>query len=64
MLPNDIPDDWSAHQALAVYEFISDLQQHIWDRYELQLFELMRPDLEGWDDDQPDLFDPDDEIPF
>ncbi len=64
MLPNDIHDDWSAQQALAVYEFISDLQQFIWDRYELQLCELLRPDLEGLDDDQLDLFDPDDEIPF
>ena len=64
MLPNDIPNDWSAQQALAVYEFVSDLQQFIWERYEPQLFELLRPDLEGLDDDQLDLFDPDDELPF
>ena len=33
---NDIPDYWSPQQALAIYEFLGDLQQRIWDRYELQ----------------------------
>ena len=61
---NDIPDDWSAEQALAVYEFLSDLEQRIWDRYELQLYELLRPDLEEGDTDQLDLFEFNDEIPF
>jgi hypothetical protein len=61
---NDIPDDWSAEQALAVYEFLSDLEQRIWDRYELQLYELLRPDLEEVDTDQLDLFEFNDEIPF
>jgi hypothetical protein len=63
MFFKDIPDYWSPQQALAIYELLGDLQQRIWDRYELQLLELLRPDLEE-DDDQPDLFDPDDEIPF
>ncbi len=61
---NDIPDYWSAEQALAVYEFISELQQQIWERYELQLFELLRQDLEEVDSDQLDLFEFNDEIPF
>jgi hypothetical protein len=61
---NTIPDYWSAEQALAVYEFLSDLEQQIWDRYELQLYELLRPDLEVEDTDQLDLFDFNDEIPF
>ena len=61
---NDIPDDWSAEQALAVYEFLSDLEQRIWDRYELQLYELLHPDLEEGDTDQLDLFEFNDEIPF
>ncbi len=64
MFFKDIPDYWSPQQALAIYEFLGDLQQRIWDRYELQLFELLRPDLEGADDNQPDLFDLNDEIPF
>jgi hypothetical protein len=61
---NTIPDYWSAEQALAVYEFLSDLEQQIWDRYELQLYELLRPDLEEVDSDQLDLFEFNDEIPF
>ncbi len=64
MFFKDIPDDWSPQQAFAIYEFLGDLQQRIWDRYELQLLELLRPDLDGEDDDQQDLFDPNDEIPF
>jgi len=64
MFFKDIPDYWSPQQALAIYELLGDLQQRIWDRYELQLLELLRPDLEEEYDDQPDLFDPDDEIPF
>jgi len=60
----DIPDDWSPQQAFAIYEFLGDLQQRLWDRYELQLLELLRPDLEEEDDDQPDLFDLNDDIPF
>ncbi len=64
MSRNDIPDYWSAEQALAVYEFISELQQQIWERYELQLFELLRQDLEEVDSDQLDLFEFNDEIPF
>ena len=59
-----IPDYWSAEQALAVYEFLSDLEQRIWDRYELQLYELLRPDLEEVDTNQLDLFEFNDEIPF
>ncbi len=63
MMHNNIPDYWSAEQALAVYEFILELQQQIWDQYELQLFELLRPDFEENDTDQLDLFFNDD-IPF
>jgi len=64
MFFKDIPDYWSPQQALAIYELLGDLQQRIWDRYELQLLELLRPDLEQEDDDQPDLFDLNDDIPF
>jgi hypothetical protein len=65
MIPHLIPDDWSVEQALAVYEFLAELQQLIWDRYELQLYELLRPDVEEeMDDEQLDLFAFNDEIPF
>ena len=59
-----IPSHWSAEQALAVWELIDEIARCVWDRYELPLFELLRPDLEEQEHSQPDLFDPDDDIPF
>ena len=56
--------NWSAEQALAVWEFLEELTSRVWDRYDVQLVELIRPDLDPEDDTQPDLFDPDDPIPF
>jgi hypothetical protein len=66
MNPPLIPEDWSPEQALAVYDFLTDLQQRIWDRYELALYALLRPDPDQPDlDDEPlDLLIPEDEIPF
>ena len=64
MIDNPIPDDWSAEQALAVYELLTELKQLIWDRYELQLYEILRPDRDERDTDQLDLFEFNDEIPF
>jgi hypothetical protein len=65
MIHNPIPDDWSAEQAFAVYELLAELQQLIWDRYELQLYALLRPDVEEEvDDEQLALFEFNDEIPF
>jgi hypothetical protein len=59
-----IPQHWSPEQALAVWEFLDELSGRVWNRYELQLTELLHADLEQDDDTQPDLFDPDDTIPF
>lgn len=59
-----IPQHWSPEQALAVYDFLYELSQCIWDRYETQLLELMQLELYGNDSPQLDLFDPDDTIPF
>ena len=59
-----IPQHWSPEQALAVYDFLNELAQYIWDRYEMQLLELIRPDLDEHDTSQLDLFDPNDNIPF
>ncbi len=61
MLINDIPDYWSADQALAIYEFLGDIQQQVWHRYELQLIELLSHQT---DTNQLDLFEFNDEIPF
>ena len=64
MIPFDIPDDWSPEQALAVYELLDALRERVWDRYQLQLIELLAPDADEVDTSQLDLFDPNDEIPF
>jgi len=59
-----IPPHWSAEQALAVWDLLDEIARLVWDRYELPLIELLRPDLEEEQHAQPDLFDPDDDIPF
>ena len=64
MIPFDIPDDWSPEQALAVYELLDALRERIWDRYQLQLIELLAPDTDQLDTSQLDLFKLNDEIPF
>lgn len=37
-----IQNDWSPEQALAVVELLDDLRETIWNRYQLQLHELLR----------------------
>ncbi len=64
MIPFDIPDDWSPEQALAAYELLDALRERIWDRYQLQLIELLAPDTDQLDTSQLDLFELNDEIPF
>ena len=56
----DIPDYWSSEQALAIVEFLDELRNHIYDRYELQIRDLqlaergsVETDQTGWDDDVP-----------
>jgi hypothetical protein len=41
-IPFIIPDDWSPQQALAVIELLEDLRHIIWERYQLQLHELLQ----------------------
>ena len=57
-----IPDYWSPEQTLAVYEFLDDLRERIWDQYREQIQEQYRIDRQ--DDAQPDFFDINDELPF
>jgi hypothetical protein len=37
-----IPNDWTAEQALAVFELLDDLSAQIWARYGLQIQETIR----------------------
>lgn len=59
-----IPQGWSPEQALAVWELLDAITQCVWERYDVQLVELIRDDLYGDDTSQLDLFDPNDTIPF
>ena len=65
MTRQQIPDDWSPEEALAVYEFIHDLLARIWASYGLRIQELCaREHITRHDVSQLDLFDPDDPLPF
>jgi hypothetical protein len=64
MPPFEIPDHWSAQEALAVYELLNDIAEQIWERYDLQIIELLRPELDRDDDEQLDLFDFNNDIPY
>ena len=59
-----LPDHWTPEQALAVYEFLTELADALWTRYEIPLIELLTPELEHNDPPEPDLSDFDDPIPF
>lgn len=59
-----IPQHWSPEQALAVWECLENLAWLIWDRYQVQLIDLIQPNLDPDDTAQPDPLDPDDDIPF
>ncbi len=38
----DIPQHWSADQALAVYEVLETLAQSVWETYQTPLVELIQ----------------------
>ncbi len=59
-----LPDHWTPEQALAVYEFLTELADALWNRYEIPLLQLLAPELDQNTDSQLDLFDFDDSIPF
>ena len=66
MLPDpQIPDYWTAEQALAVYDFLDDLRERVWDRYGEQITERMVVEYEEQQRRaQLELFPFNDEIPF
>jgi hypothetical protein len=40
-LPFLIPEDWTAEQALAVFELLDDLRDVIWQRYQIPIQSLL-----------------------
>ncbi len=60
----DIPQDWSAEQALAVWEFLDEVTRRVWECYEPQIVEYLKNDHYKEIDSRPVTADPDDPIPF
>ena len=58
----EIPDYWTPEQALVVFELLNELTDTLWNRYSIELTELLAHELD--DTSQPDLFDFDDSLPF
>jgi hypothetical protein len=42
MIQSIIPEELSGREALLIYEFISAIQDEIWNRYKVQLVEILR----------------------
>jgi len=60
-----IPDDWSPEQAIAVYEFLDEVRERVWDRYQDHIIEQFRINChEKKDEGQLELFPFNDELPF
>jgi hypothetical protein len=61
-----IPDDWSAHQAWTVLDFLEQIEKLIWDTHGEALMEILAPDPEppGSDDPLEDAGQNDSENPF
>jgi hypothetical protein len=50
-----IHDDWTGPQAMAVVDFLNDLQQAIWEAYERPILDCYHPDA----DDPPPMLETD-----
>lgn len=51
----DIPQDWTAEQAMAVIDLLDDLREKIWALYELRLIDAYRTDRQTeYDPGPPD----------
>ena len=62
-----VPTDWTAQEALAVYDFIDTIRDAIWDRYGIQLQEILQAEQctnpSEWGESMG-ILDPDDELNF
>jgi hypothetical protein len=67
MIPSIIPENLSGREAMLIYNFLSAIQDEIWNRYEVQLVEIMRAEYStdpadwGYSENRENL---DDEVPF
>ena len=61
-----IPENWTGKEAVAVYDFLADVMEAIWQRYDDQMLEILQ-DEEDDPADQLDWLQTEagyDEIPF
>ncbi len=42
MIPSIIPENLSGREAMLIYDFITAIHDEIWNRYEVQLLEIIR----------------------
>jgi hypothetical protein len=67
MIPSIIPENLSGREAMLIYDFITAIQDEIWNRYEVQLVQIIRAeystDPADWEctENGEDF---DDEVPF
>jgi len=67
MIPSIIPENLSGREAMLIYDFITAIQDQIWNRYEVQLVEIIRAEYStgpadwGCPENSENL---DDEVPF
>lgn len=59
-----LPTDWTPEQALAVYDWLTDISAVVWRYYETPMRDLLECEPERRDPAQQDLFGFDDPIPF
>ena len=63
-----IPDDWSPEQAFAVYQFLDELRDRLWDHYQESIIEQLKAEqiIQEQNDAQLELpfYSFNDEIPF
>ena len=59
-----LPDDWTAQQALDIYELLHELAEGIRDQYETPIIELIAERSREYERTQIDLSDFDDKLPF
>ncbi len=61
-----IPENWTGKEATIVYDFLADVMEAIWERYDEQMVEILMHEEED-PIDQMDWQEPEesfDEIPF
>ena len=67
MIPSIIPENLSGREAMLIYDFITAIQNEIWNLYEVQLLEIIRAEYStdpadwGYPGNSENL---DDEVPF